>query len=133
VLKIAVCSQNRKTVTEHAGKCRKFWIYDVMQGQVLGKVLLELPVEQSLHASAAAQTHPLDEVSVLISGGMGSGLQQRLLQRGIHAIVTTETDPDHAVGVYLAGEIERLPPNRAWVAPCSHEDNNVPVCATAPR
>ena len=33
-MQIAVTSQNRKTVTEHAGKCRKFWIYDIKTGRV---------------------------------------------------------------------------------------------------
>jgi hypothetical protein len=28
-MKIAVTSQNRKTITSHAGKCRKFWVYEV--------------------------------------------------------------------------------------------------------
>ena len=51
--KIAVCSQNRKTVTDHAGKCRKFWIYDVKHGQVVGRSLLELAIEKSFHENAA--------------------------------------------------------------------------------
>jgi len=109
VLKVAVCSQNRKTVTEHAGKCRKFWIYDVKQGQVTDKTLLELPLEQSFHATPSDQAHPLDAVDVLISAGIGSGLQQRLLQRGINALVTAETDPDQAVALFLSGEMTSLP------------------------
>ncbi len=28
-MKIAVTSQNRKTITDHAGKCRKFWLFDI--------------------------------------------------------------------------------------------------------
>ena len=115
VVKIAVCSQNRKTVTEHAGKCRKFWIYDVMQGRVTGKALLELPLAQSLHASPSHQPHPLDAVNVLITAGMGSGLQQRLLQRRIEGVVTTETDPDRAVAAFLSGELENKAPDRALV------------------
>jgi predicted Fe-Mo cluster-binding NifX family protein len=50
-MRIAVASQNRKTVTGHAGKCRKFWIYDTDGAEVLGKILLELPMEQSFHES----------------------------------------------------------------------------------
>ena len=107
-LRIAVTSQNRKTVTEHAGKCRKFWIYDVRQGQVTGRTLLELPIEQSFHESPAGQAHPLDAVDVLITAGIGSGLQQRLQQSGIQSVVTSEEDPDQAVAVFLAGELERL-------------------------
>ncbi len=131
VLRIAVCSQNRKTVTEHAGKCRKFWIYEVKQGKVIDKTLLELPLEQSFHASPVGQAHPLDGVSLLISAGMGSGLQQRLQQRGIQGVVTTEEDPDLAVAAFLASEMSRLPPDQAWIGPCSHESDSAPVCAAA--
>jgi len=104
-MRIAVASQNRKTVTGHAGKCRKFWIYDTDGAEVLGKTLLELPMEQSFHESHGAESHPLDNVNVLISGGMGAGLQHRLRQRGIDALVTSETDPDHAVAAYLTGTL----------------------------
>lgn len=31
-LRFAVTSQNRKTITEHAGKCRKFWVYETRAG-----------------------------------------------------------------------------------------------------
>ena len=40
IMQIAVTSQNRKTITEHAGKCRKFWIYDVEKGVLTGKRLV---------------------------------------------------------------------------------------------
>ena len=104
-VKIAVTSQNRRTITEHAGKCRKFWVYDTKQGQVTGKTLLELPIEQSLHESSPQESHPLDAVQVLITGGMGSGLQNRLASKGITALMTAETDPDQAVAAYLQGTL----------------------------
>ena len=106
VYQIAVSSQNRKTVTEHAGKCRKFWIFDIQHGQVTAKNLLELPIEETLHSATAGQPHPLDEVSVLITAGMGGGLQQRLKQRGILGVVTAQTDLDLAVADFLAGKVE---------------------------
>jgi predicted Fe-Mo cluster-binding NifX family protein len=104
-VKIAVTSQNRRTITEHAGKCRKFWVYDIEQGQVTGKTLLELPIEQSLHESSPQESHPLDAVQVLITGGMGPGLQNRLAGKGITALMTAETDPDQAVAAYLQGTL----------------------------
>jgi predicted Fe-Mo cluster-binding NifX family protein len=103
-MKIAVTSQNRKIVTGHAGKCRKFWIYEAAGGVISGKTLLELPLEQSFHASHGGP-HPLDDVDVLICGGMGQGLVNRLQAMGIEGLVTTETDPDHAVASYLAGSL----------------------------
>lgn len=108
-MKIAVTSQNRKTVTSHAGKCRKFWIYEVEGNEVRTRHLLELPIEQSFHASEHDTPHPLDDVNVLISGGMGMGLQARLKQRGILAVATTETDLEHAVAAWLNGTLEEHP------------------------
>ena len=104
-MKIAVTSQNRKTITGHAGKCRKFWVYEVEGTDVKGRALRELAIEQTFHETHGADTHPLDDVNVLISGGMGSGLQQRLKQRGLEALVTPETDPDQAVVAYLTGTL----------------------------
>ena len=106
-MKIAVASQNRREITGHTGRCRKFWFYDVEQGQVQNKVLLELPREQSLHDSSPYASHPLEVADVLISAGMGHGLVRRLTAWGIEAVVTPETNPDVAVGRYLAGT---LPP-----------------------
>ena len=104
VFKIAVTSQNRKTVTEHAGKCRKFWVYEIRGGVVADKTLLELPIEQTLHESASGEAHPLDDVAVLLTTGFGSGLQQRLARKGIAAVMTAETTPDEAVAAFLASQ-----------------------------
>lgn len=100
-LRIAVSSQNRKTVTEHAGKCRKFWVYRIQGGQVAEKTLLELPIEQSFHETPADQAHPLDGVHALIAGSMGDGMKQRLVQNGIRGLVTDMQDPDEVVAVFL--------------------------------
>lgn len=120
-MKIAVASQNRKTVTGHAGKCRKFWIHQVEGNQVVGKTLLELPIEQSFHESAHDAPHPLDDVNVLICGGIGQGLQSRLKQKAIQAVATPETDIERAVAAWLAGELEELPPDAGHGHDHGHE------------
>lgn len=110
-IKIAVTSQNRKTITGHAGMCRKFWVYEVADREITIKNLLELPIEQSFHESDHATPHPLDGVNVLICGGLGFGLQNRLRQKGILAVATVETDPDQAVAAWLAGSLVKLAPD----------------------
>lgn len=107
-MKIAVTSQNRREVTEHAGRCRKYWIYDIEDKQVIRKKLLELPMEQSFHESPAHEPHPLDVAAVLISGSMGQGMYLRLAAKGIIGIVTAEKDPDRAVQEYLAGNLHPI-------------------------
>lgn len=108
-MQIAITSQNRKTITEHAGKCRNFWIYEIEQGQLTGKRLIELPIEQSFHASHHQFAEPLAGINVLITGSMGDRLYHRLLQSGIQPIITLEENPDQAVTAFLANSLERLP------------------------
>lgn len=109
-MKIAIASQNRKTITGHAGKCRRFWIYEVVDGQPVGRSMLELGIEQTFHESHGAGAHPLAGVDTLICGGMGSGLQRRLAGMGIRGLVTSEADPDSAVRALLAGTLPLLSP-----------------------
>ncbi len=104
-MKIAVSSQNQTTVTGHLGHCQKFWIYDVEETTIQNKQLLQLTKAQSFHESSPKETHPLDNVQVLISGSMGNGLSLRLESKGIKPIVTTESDPDTAVTDYLRGSL----------------------------
>ncbi len=112
-MRIAVTSQNRRDITEHAGRCRNFWVFEVDGLQIVNRSLLELPKDASFHDAPAHAPHPLDGVDVLIAGGMGGGLKSRLARRGIEALVTTETQPESAVRAWLEG---RLPPGE----PCSH-------------
>ena len=108
-MQIAVTSQNRKTITEHAGKCRKFWIYDLEKGVVTGKRLVEVSMEQSLHASSGLLAEPLADINILITGSMGPGLHARLMQSGILPVITMEEDPDAAVTALLSNRLPRLP------------------------
>ncbi len=98
------------TVTPHAGKCRNFWIYEIEQGDVKGRHLIELPLEQTLHASHHdISAHPLEGVDVLIAGSMGEGLLSRLSSIGVQAIITVEQDPDVAVTKWLLGLLKSMP------------------------
>lgn len=109
-MKIAITSQNLSTISGHAGRCRKFWIYEVEGKRVARKALLELPLAQRFQACAPGSPHPLDVVNVLITGGMKTRLHDSLMQKGILAVSTTETDPDRAVAAWLDGDLETMPP-----------------------
>lgn len=111
-MKIAVTSQNRKTITEHAGRCRKFWIFNIDNNLIVDKELLELPKEKSFHEISPHEAHPLDDVDVLIAGDMGQGLMMRLERKGIKGVVTKESDPQKAVSLYLDGSLLSEKPHR---------------------
>ncbi len=109
---IAVTSQNRKTITEHAGQCRKFLVFNTKNSKIIDKELLELSKEQAFHESSLHDIHPLDHIDVLIAGGMGQGLIIRLERKGIKGVVTKEDDPERAVLLYLNGTLESEQPHQ---------------------
>lgn len=122
-MKIAVSSQNRREITEHLGKCRNFRIYvssdDGSGAKCTGT--LALAREQMLHEHPRDAAHPLDEMQVLITGGMGEGMCQRLAQKNIRGVVTRETDPDKAVAAFLAGTLMEAAPGCGCAAHGAHE------------
>ncbi len=104
-MKIAVTSQNKKSITDHAGRCRNFWVFSVDDQKISDRTLIELPKEQSFHDCPRHEEHVLDVVDVLISGGMGQGLVNRLSRRGISGVITQEQDPEQAVLKYMNGSL----------------------------
>ncbi len=102
-MKIAVTSQNFRSVTGHAGRARRFLIYDAQPGADPVEVSrLDLPKELAMHDFHAAGPHPVDDVDVVLSQGFGEGFAQRMAKRGVIAVTTDETDPLAAVKGYLA-------------------------------
>jgi predicted Fe-Mo cluster-binding NifX family protein len=90
-MKIAVTSQNFKTITGHAGKTRRFIIFDKDQdGKIEMDKKLDLSKEMSFHEFQGNE-HPVDEVDILITGSCGNGFIQKMSRRGIKVITTDET------------------------------------------
>ncbi len=108
-MKIAVTSENRNAVTDHAGRCTGFWIYQTEYADVVKKQWIKLPDGASFHNTNLPQL--LCDINVLISGGMASDLRYRLKQQAIQAVTTLETDPDRAVNAWLNGTLEEMPPH----------------------
>jgi predicted Fe-Mo cluster-binding NifX family protein len=108
-MKIAVTSENRNAVTDHAGRCAGFWIYRTEYADVVEKRWIKLPAGESFHDTNLPQL--LSDINVLISGGMASDLRYRLKQQAIQAVTTLETDPDRAVNAWLNGTLEEMPPH----------------------
>ncbi len=97
-MKIAVTSQNFRTVTGHAGKTRKFLIYEVEEGGRIREAdRLSLPREMSIHAHPASEPHPLDGMDFIITSGCGRGFVNKMAARGVRVFLTDREDPEAAV------------------------------------
>lgn len=115
-MKIAITSQNFRTITGHAGKTNRFLVFEADQdGEPAEIQRLDLPKEMSFHEFRSGGPHPVDVADVIITGSAGPGFIQRLAARGIRVFVTSETDPRLAIRALFDGT---LPP------PAPHEEHD---------
>jgi predicted Fe-Mo cluster-binding NifX family protein len=104
-MKVAVTSQNFRTVTGHAGMTRRFIVYDAGAAAGVAEVArLDLDRGQAFHGFAGGP-HPVDGVEVLLTAGCGEGFVAKMAARGIRVVRTGQADPRRAVEELLRGEV----------------------------
>jgi predicted Fe-Mo cluster-binding NifX family protein len=107
-MKIAITSQNFRTITAHAGKSRRFLVFSPNeQGEWEELERLDLPKEMSIHEFRGLD-HPLFHYDILVSASAGQGFIRRLAQHNVKVVLTSETNPYEAVLALSAGN--PLPP-----------------------
>ncbi len=106
-MRIAVTSQNYRTVTGHAGRARRFIVFEA-NGQEPPREVerLDLDTDMTIHGYDHRAAHPLDSMKVLITGGAGAGFIQHLAARGVLVVATEESDPGMAVEAFIAGRVK---------------------------
>ncbi len=121
-MKIAVTSQNFRSITQHAGKTRRFLIYeqDAETGKAREMARLDLPKEMSMH-EFRGDDHPLFKMDYLIAGSGGQGFIRRMSSAGVEVILTSEQDPLKAAQAVIDGK-PLAPP-----APHDHGHHQAPV------
>lgn len=104
VKRIGISSQNFRTITGHAGKARRFLLYEASEyGQVKETGRLELPKTMSMHEFHGDE-HPLFGLDVVVTGSCGEGFIRRLGDRAVTVIATSETDPIQAATRIASGK-----------------------------
>ena len=112
-MRIAVASQNFRTVTGHAGKTRRFLVFEVAPDQPAREVeRFDLPKDMSMHEFHGEGDHPLYTVNAVIATSAGDGFARRLAGRGVLAATTEETDPVRAAEglVAMLEQMRQNPP-----------------------
>jgi predicted Fe-Mo cluster-binding NifX family protein len=108
-MRIAVTSQDFRTVTGHAGRARRFLIFETRPGAEPAEVgRLDLPramAFKELHD----QPHPVDAADVLMTQSAGPGFARRLSKRGVRLVLTSEKEPFLAVARFLEEPNQPLP------------------------
>jgi predicted Fe-Mo cluster-binding NifX family protein len=116
LMRIAVSSQNFRTVTGHAGRARRFIVFETGGCKRPAEVeRLDLDADMAMHGFDHRAAHPLDGMDVLITGGAGEGFVRNLAARGVQVVATVESDPVLAVEAFLAGRL------MSASASCNHD------------
>ena len=103
-MKVAVTSQDFRTVTGHAGKAYRFIVFDANARTGVTEIArLDLEPGIAFHHFAGGP-HPIDGVEVLLTAGSGDGFVAKMAGRGIRVIRTGQADPRLAVEEVLRGE-----------------------------
>ena len=104
MMKIGFTSQNFKTITGHAGKTRRFLVYEVTEdGSVTELDRIDLPKEMAMH-NYRGDDHPIFELDLLLTAGCGAGFIDRLAQHEVKVVATGETSPAETIKKLLEGE-----------------------------
>ena len=119
-MRIAITSQNFRTVTGHAGRARRFIVFEALGRKSVREVeRLDLDAGMTIHGYDHRAAHPLDSVQVLITGGAGEGFVQHMAARGVMVVATPESDPLRAVEAFLAGRVTSAS------AACNHDHSDL--------
>lgn len=110
---IAVAVDRQGRVADHAGRARRWEVFDVWPGQAPVNIyaieLAEQAVLHHWHVTEYPERHPLHGVDAALAATAGEGVIRRLGERGVNLLTTGESDPERAVRAFLAGD---LPPGK---------------------
>jgi predicted Fe-Mo cluster-binding NifX family protein len=117
-MKIAIVSDDEKTIASHFGQAQGFLVFEVDAGEVKHR-------EYRLNtftgharglegADCGADRHgpiiaALKDCATVISHGMGRRIYDDLRQAGIEAIITDETDAEQALQLFIKGGLKDRP------------------------
>ncbi len=114
-IKVAITSQNKRTVTKHAGECRNFLIYTIEDEKVISKEIMTLEANRTLKYTfhedpSEIPFNPVYDMDILLSGSIGRSGVNKLAMNNVAAYVIQEKDPDVAIEKLLNGTLEAFEP-----------------------
>ncbi|MCB9418728.1 MAG: dinitrogenase iron-molybdenum cofactor biosynthesis protein [Ardenticatenaceae bacterium] len=131
-MKIAVITDDGKTISAHFGRAEKCAVIEVEDGNVVGRELRDKPGhaggehdhdhdhehdhQGGSHHHGQHRFHEklavMDDCQVVLCRGMGNPAYEKLVQAGLQPILTDIVDIETAVQAYLAGTIIDNPRRR---------------------
>jgi predicted Fe-Mo cluster-binding NifX family protein len=127
-MKIAIATDDGKTVSAHFGRATHFLVVTIEQGQVTGREMRakfnHTQVEPHEHTEQPGQPHGFDTASqdrharmgasiqdceAMLCRGMGMGAYSSMNAMNVRAILTDIADADTAIAAYMDGSLSDHP------------------------
>ena len=115
-MRIALATLNGNSVTAHFGRTKAFAIIDLEDGAEVRRELREVGSsdcdnhqEPGHHGRHHVLVDTIRDCAVVIAGGMGHPIQDRLQEAGLEVVLTDTRSIDDAVQQYAAGTLAHDP------------------------
>ena len=121
-MKIAIASDDQKTIAAHTGRCRGFVVFEVEGEQATRREYRENKFTGHAHGQCGGETHEthaghhshgslidaLGDCCAVVTRGMGPRLVTDLAAQGIDAYVCDGDDVEQAAAEFSAGRLPRV-------------------------
>jgi len=125
-MKIAIITDDGKTVSKHFGRAQYYLVVEVLEGKEIGRDLREKAGHHNFSKAEKIQNQPSGEhgldaaaqsrhtamlksildCEVVIAGGMGRGAEQNLIESGKQVIMIHQEDVEEVIEDFLKGDLK---------------------------
>ena len=125
-MKIAVITDDEKTISQHFGRAHKYVVYTIEDGKIINREVREKSGHHTFgeqshsheegHHGDDAQSHEkhgrmaetITDCQVVICGGMGMGAYEYMRRSNIQPLVTDMHEIESAIQSYMSGKLPNL-------------------------
>ena len=110
-MKIAIASDDRKTISNHFGKAFGFMVFDITNEKINNKEYRENIGKNSGECRScnhSAMIKNIQDCKIVISFGMGQRIYDDLIKAGITPIVTDEKNVEDALKQFTMNNLKNM-------------------------
>ena len=107
-MKVAIASDDRKTISHHFGRAKGFAVYEIKDGKAAGSQYRENIGKSKGECGTcdhAAMIKNIADCKFVVSHGMGQRIYDDLTAKGIIPIVTDEDSVETAMAKFLGQDL----------------------------
>lgn len=98
---LAFAMQDGRSITAHAGRCRRFLLATLAGGEIDSMRWVELDDDATLCRCGAGLPSALADIDLLVAAGVGDRLRRRLARHGVRVVLAHDAEPTAVLTRFL--------------------------------